>query len=207
MTLVETRGDQLFPVLDAAQIETAKRFASGPARDFAPGEHVYDVGERHTPTWLVLEGAIEVVHSRRPQSRGGDHHPEGRTIQRRAQPALRARDPGRRTRGSRGLHRPAVRRAACPRAGGRLCGGRRGCHARLHPAPRGVDRGGRGGLGADRPAWRAGSGATAGLSCPQRLSLHRAGRCGRRGRPRHYRALRRAAGGAAADGLPRRHVF
>ena len=61
MTLVETRGDQLFPVLDAAQIETARRFASGPARDFAPGEHVYNVGERHTPTWLVLKGAVEVV--------------------------------------------------------------------------------------------------------------------------------------------------
>jgi thioredoxin reductase (NADPH) len=34
MTLIETRGPQLFPVLDAGQIETAKRFASGPARDF-----------------------------------------------------------------------------------------------------------------------------------------------------------------------------
>ena len=29
MTLIETRGHQLFPVLDAAQIDTAKRFASG----------------------------------------------------------------------------------------------------------------------------------------------------------------------------------
>ena len=68
MTFVETRGDQLFPVLDPAQIDTAKRFASGPARDFAPGEHVYNVGERHTPTWLVLKGAVEVV------SRDGLNH-------------------------------------------------------------------------------------------------------------------------------------
>ena len=29
-----------------AQIETAKRFASGPARNFAPGEVVFEVGER-----------------------------------------------------------------------------------------------------------------------------------------------------------------
>ena len=44
MTLIETRGHQMFPVLDAGQIETAKRFASGPARRFAPGETVFDCG-------------------------------------------------------------------------------------------------------------------------------------------------------------------
>jgi thioredoxin reductase (NADPH) len=60
MTLVDARRDQMFPVLDAVQIETAKRFASGPARDFAPGAVVYDVGERHAPAWLVLKGSIEV---------------------------------------------------------------------------------------------------------------------------------------------------
>jgi thioredoxin reductase (NADPH) len=51
----------MFPVLDVGQIETAKRFASGPARDFAPGEVVFDVGERHVPAWLVLKGSIDVV--------------------------------------------------------------------------------------------------------------------------------------------------
>jgi thioredoxin reductase (NADPH) len=61
MSLIETRSHQLFPVLDAGRIETAKRFASGPARDFAPGEAVFDVGERHAPAWLVLKGSIEVV--------------------------------------------------------------------------------------------------------------------------------------------------
>ncbi|MFZ0692888.1 MAG: FAD-dependent oxidoreductase, partial [Alphaproteobacteria bacterium] len=61
MSLIDTRGHQLFPVLDAAQIETAKRFASGEARRFAPGEIVYDVGERYAPAWLVLDGTIEVV--------------------------------------------------------------------------------------------------------------------------------------------------
>jgi thioredoxin reductase (NADPH) len=51
----------MFPVLDAGQIETAKRFASGPARDFAPGEVVYDAGVANAPAWLVLKGSIDVV--------------------------------------------------------------------------------------------------------------------------------------------------
>jgi len=62
MSLIDTRGGQLFPVLDAAQIEMAKRFASGEPRRFAPGEIVYNVGERSAPAWLVLDGTIEVVH-------------------------------------------------------------------------------------------------------------------------------------------------
>lgn len=61
MTIVETRRHQIFPVLDAPQIETAMRFASGPARDFAPSEVIFDVGERHTPAWLVLHGSVEVA--------------------------------------------------------------------------------------------------------------------------------------------------
>jgi thioredoxin reductase (NADPH) len=61
MSSIERRREQIFPVLDAAQIETAKRFASGPARDFAPGEIVFDVGARNAPAWLVLKGSIDVV--------------------------------------------------------------------------------------------------------------------------------------------------
>jgi thioredoxin reductase (NADPH) len=61
MSVVETRRHQMFPVLDMAQIETAKRFAGGKARSFAPGEVVFAVGERSTPAWLVLEGSIEPV--------------------------------------------------------------------------------------------------------------------------------------------------
>ena len=68
MSLIETRGPQMFPVLDAAQIETARRFASSEVRKFAPGELIYEVGSRHTPSWLVLEGAVDVV------SRDGLHH-------------------------------------------------------------------------------------------------------------------------------------
>ncbi len=51
----------MFPVLDAGQVETAKRFASGPARDFAPGEVVFDAGVANAPAWLVLKGSIDVV--------------------------------------------------------------------------------------------------------------------------------------------------
>ncbi len=61
MNIVDTRRHQMFPVLDAAQIETAKRFASGEARTFAPGEVVYDAADRHVPGWLVLAGAMEIV--------------------------------------------------------------------------------------------------------------------------------------------------
>jgi thioredoxin reductase (NADPH) len=61
MTLIATRAHQMFPVLDAAQIETAKRFASGSAMDFAPGQSVFDAGERHAPAWLVLKGSIDVA--------------------------------------------------------------------------------------------------------------------------------------------------
>jgi thioredoxin reductase (NADPH) len=44
MSLTETRSHQMFPVLDLAQIATAKRFANGEARHFTPAEVVYDVG-------------------------------------------------------------------------------------------------------------------------------------------------------------------
>ncbi|HVZ54115.1 MAG TPA: FAD-dependent oxidoreductase [Pseudolabrys sp.] len=60
MSLVDTRFEQIFPVLDPLHIETAVRFASGPARRFAPGELVYDVGVRNSPTWLVCEGSLEI---------------------------------------------------------------------------------------------------------------------------------------------------
>ncbi len=61
MNLPGSRDHQLFPVLGAGQIETAKRFASGPARDFAAGEYVFRAGERQVPAWLVLKGSMDVV--------------------------------------------------------------------------------------------------------------------------------------------------
>ena len=61
MSLFETRFDQIFPVLGPVQIETARRFASGEAQHFAPGERIYDIGVRNAPVWLVLDGSIEIV--------------------------------------------------------------------------------------------------------------------------------------------------
>jgi thioredoxin reductase (NADPH) len=61
MSIIDTRREQMFPVLDAAQMKTAQRFASGPPRRFRPGEVIFDAGTRRVPTWLVLEGGIEVV--------------------------------------------------------------------------------------------------------------------------------------------------
>ena len=42
-------------------METAKRFASGPPQVFAPGENIFNVGERHAPAWLVLKGEIQIM--------------------------------------------------------------------------------------------------------------------------------------------------
>ncbi len=61
MSLVESRRDQMLPVLDAGQMETAKRFASGPARTFGQDETIFNVGERHASVWLVLKGEIVIV--------------------------------------------------------------------------------------------------------------------------------------------------
>ncbi|TPG42538.1 thioredoxin reductase [Sphingomonas koreensis] len=61
MTMLGARQHQMFPVLDAAQIESAKRFASGPERCFSPSAQVYAIGEKQAPAWLVLAGSIDVV--------------------------------------------------------------------------------------------------------------------------------------------------
>jgi thioredoxin reductase (NADPH) len=60
MSIAETRRQQIYPVLTAAQIEQVRRFASGEPRDFAPGDIVQQLGERAAPAWLVLRGAIEI---------------------------------------------------------------------------------------------------------------------------------------------------
>ena len=48
----------MFPVLSAAQIDVARRFASGPSRRFEPGAVMVEVGELAAPIWLVLAGSI-----------------------------------------------------------------------------------------------------------------------------------------------------
>jgi thioredoxin reductase (NADPH) len=60
MSTITERSHQMFPTLDAARVETALHFASGPARAFAPGETLYDYGAEGAPAWLVLAGSVEV---------------------------------------------------------------------------------------------------------------------------------------------------
>ena len=60
MSIAETRREQIYPVLTAAQIESIRRFASAEPREFVPGEIVHRVGEKLAPAWLVLRGAIEI---------------------------------------------------------------------------------------------------------------------------------------------------
>jgi thioredoxin reductase (NADPH) len=61
MSVIDTRRSQVFPVFDGVQLGMAKGSASAPARSFRPGEIIFDVGARYVPTWLVLEGSIEVL--------------------------------------------------------------------------------------------------------------------------------------------------
>lgn len=61
MALADDRRHQMFPVLDAAEVASARRFASGPPRRFAAGEVMFDVGDCDAPVWLVLDGAIDVT--------------------------------------------------------------------------------------------------------------------------------------------------
>ncbi len=155
MSLIDTRHHQLFPVLDAGQIETARRFASGPARDFAPGEMVFDVGERHAPAWLVLKGSIDVMRRDGLDREAAitTHHAgqfSGEVSQLAGRQSL-ASGPGGRGR----LHRAALRCRACAGADGRLGGSGRDHDARLHPAPGRAHRGRGRRLGARRQAGHA----------------------------------------------------
>ena len=61
MALIDTRREQMFPVLSGPQIDTARRFASGDERSFEAGEVVFDVGDVNASAWLVLEGSIAVL--------------------------------------------------------------------------------------------------------------------------------------------------
>jgi hypothetical protein len=69
MALIDMRRAQMFPVLSPAQIETAKRFASGTPERFAPGETLFDAGDRAAPAWLVLEGSIMALRRCQPRRR------------------------------------------------------------------------------------------------------------------------------------------
>ena len=61
MTEVYSRHEQMFPVLNALQVETALRFASDQPHRFAPDQMIYEVGTHGVAVWLILEGSINVL--------------------------------------------------------------------------------------------------------------------------------------------------
>src|SRR5215831_15571768 len=58
-SIVDTRSDQMFPTLDAAEIERVRRF--GALRAFAPGEALAKVGDRGGALSIVLSGEVDVI--------------------------------------------------------------------------------------------------------------------------------------------------
>ena len=73
MSLIESRREQIFPVLDAVQMETAKRFADGAPRDIRRGRD--DLQRRRAPCAGLARAQRRDRHhaARRPQPRGADH--------------------------------------------------------------------------------------------------------------------------------------
>ena len=61
MSTNDNRRAQMFPVLDSAQIATARRFASAAAQRFSAADLVFAVGHYGVAMWLILEGSIVVV--------------------------------------------------------------------------------------------------------------------------------------------------
>ncbi|MDP3340824.1 hypothetical protein [Frigidibacter sp.] len=61
MAIDDSRNHQKFPTLTPAQMDAARRFASGPPVRFAPGETIHDISLRDAPMGLVLDGTIEMV--------------------------------------------------------------------------------------------------------------------------------------------------
>ena len=79
----------MYPVLDVAQMGIARRFASDEARNFRPGEAIFDVGARNIPIWLVLEMAEcygllrqidEADHAHGTRNEGGHQHGSDRHV-------------------------------------------------------------------------------------------------------------------------------
>ncbi|OOG49062.1 FAD-dependent oxidoreductase [Rhodanobacter sp. C01] len=67
MSLTHTRREQLFPVLNAAQLDVARRFAASAPKRFEPNEVLYTVGERQAPVFIVISGDVLI---RRRQATG-----------------------------------------------------------------------------------------------------------------------------------------
>ena len=60
MVPVSDRSAQRFPRLREAQLDVVRRFAEAQERHFAPGESIFNVGERAVPTWFLLSGSAEI---------------------------------------------------------------------------------------------------------------------------------------------------
>jgi thioredoxin reductase (NADPH) len=67
-SIMETRHDQMFPVLEASEIERVRRFGS--TRSFAPGEALKKRGEIGHGLSIILEGQVETI-----PSDASDRHP------------------------------------------------------------------------------------------------------------------------------------
>ena len=57
---ISDRSAQRFPRLREAQLEVVRRFAEAHERTFAPGESIFNVGERGVSAWFLLRGSAEI---------------------------------------------------------------------------------------------------------------------------------------------------
>jgi thioredoxin reductase (NADPH) len=60
MVPIDDRSAQRFPRLQEAQLDVVRRFAEAHERNFAPGESIFEVGERPVPTWFLVSGSVEI---------------------------------------------------------------------------------------------------------------------------------------------------
>ena len=183
MSVAETRRHQMFPMLDMAQIETAKRFASGEDGLSRPAR-ASSLSASDAPAWLVLEGTIEIV-GRDGLSREaaitshGVGQITGEVGQLAGRAALAAGRAG--PEGCTALPFDAAHLRALMVGSAEV--GEIMMRAFILRRVGLIQEGGAGSILIGRPG-SAGPRAAAGLPRPQRLSLHRPGRRGGRGRAR-----------------------
>jgi thioredoxin reductase (NADPH) len=58
MSIIGTRRDQMFPVLDPAVIERLRRF--GEVRSYRPGEALVSVGDAGHGLTIILAGKVDI---------------------------------------------------------------------------------------------------------------------------------------------------
>ncbi len=58
MSTSGSRIEQMFPVLTARQMATARRFAGADAHKFEAGETALRLRRKAAPIWIVLEGSL-----------------------------------------------------------------------------------------------------------------------------------------------------